>query len=490
MSRPHRVRVPALISATSLLLAGSLTGFGAGAAHATGGAYGKRVSLQSGISLSGYDAATTQDGTTYVGWIASVYNDPALRQVHLCVLHPGSRSCVGGVQTTGSLAPSAAQDLHVVVAKGQVELVWDAQATLGSGDFSGIFGVARVVGGHLQPATAVPGAPTYPTTTSVIATKSGDVSAAVIGAGSNDNKVYYYKTLTSTPKTLTRHYFIGNAQLADNGHQTVLTTSAYGSLSGRVSVAHKPSSASSWSGFSTVKHSYTGGNVEKLQTAHGKIYLLGMSDKALYTQYLYRWKGASFAGPVSTGDHQGISSFDPTTDASGRLASVSAQVGNFAVSNFGHGSGKAAEFHVKVKQTFAGGPVQITTSPSGRGWLVYAVETTASTGDLMYAQPIRLGGLTKKVHKHGRAGVVTVKGPVSCLPVSKVHVSVTGKPHHGWKVASKKLRLGSKKQRGTLNGGGLRAHHAYTLKGTVVFHKGHSRSAITAKLRFTTCGRP
>jgi hypothetical protein len=480
MQRIRRALVPAAVVLATTVV---------GAAHAAGGPVGGKVHLQSNIALSGYDAATTKDGTTYVGWIASSYNNTLLRQVHLCVLHQGSGSCVGGVQTANSLAPAAAQDLHVVVAGGQVALVWDAQAAPSSGDFSGIFGVAKVSNGHLGASTAISGAPTYPTMTSVIVTKSGGVSAAVIGNSSNDNKVYYYKTLSSAPKTLTRPYFIGNAQLADNGHQTVLTTSQYGSLSGRVSVAHKSSSSSSWSGFSTVTHSYTGGNIEKLYTAHGKIWMLGMSDKALYTPYRYRWSGKKFGGPKSTGDHQDVSSFDPTTDASGRLANVSTEVGNLAVSNFSGGS-KAGEFRMKVKQTFAGGIAQVTTSPSGHGWLIYSIQTDTSTGDLLYAQRIRLSGLTRTVHQHGKPGKVSLTGPASCMPASPVHVALTGKGARPWKVAARKLTLGSKKVGSSLNGATLKPHHHYTLTGKVTFKNGGHHATLKAKLGFTTCGRP
>lgn len=485
MRRPRRALAPVLIPALGLTLA-AIAPVGA---HASGGPVGGRVHLQSNIALSGYDAATTKDGTTYVGWIASSYNNTVLRQVHLCVLHPGSGSCVGGVQTTPSLAPSAAQDMHVVVAGGQVELVWDAQAAPSSGDFSGIFGVAHVTNGHLGAATAVSGAPTYPTMTSVVVTKSGDVSAAVIGNSSNDNKVYYYKTLSSAPKTLTRPYFVGNAQLADNGHQTVLTTSQYGSLSGKVSMTYKSSSSTSWRSFKNVGHSYTGGNIERLYTAHGKIGMLSMSDKDLYTPYLYRWNGKTFGHPTTTGDHQEVSSFDSTTDASGRLASVSTEVGSLAVSNFGGGT-RAAEFRLKVKQTFAGGRAQLTTSPSGRGWLIYSIQTDNSTGDLLYAQKIRLGALTRTVHQHGKAGTLSLTGPASCLPMTSVHTKVTGKPARHWKVVSRSLRLGSKKVGSSINGAKLKPHHHYTLKGSVSFRNGGQHTTLSKKLSFTTCGRP
>lgn len=457
------------------------------AAHAAGGPAGSRFHLESNIAMSGDDAVTTKDGTTYVGWIADPYNNPALRQVKLCVLHQGSSSCVGGVQTADSLAASTAQDLHVVVTGGQVELIWDGQAGPSSGNVSGIFGVAKVSNGHLGASTAISGAPTYPTMTGVAVTKAG-VSAAVIGTSSNDNKVYYYKTLTSPPTTLKRPYFVGNAQLVDNGRQTVITTSSYGSLSGRVSVAHKASSASAWSGFSNVGHSYTGGGIEKLYTTHGTIWMLGMSDRALYTPYRYRWTGSKFTAPASTGDHNDVSSFDSTTDASGRLAAVSTEVGNLAVSNFGAGP-TAAEFRIKVAQTFAGSIPQITTSASGRGWVIYSIETDNSNGDLLYAQPIRLSGLTRTVRAHRSAGRIALTGPASCMPASGVRVALQGHPARGWRITSRTVHLGSKVG-SSLDGATLKPLHHYTLKGSVTFVNGGRRSTVSTTLAFTTCGRP
>jgi hypothetical protein len=486
MRRPHRALVSTLVPALGLALA-AVVPVGA---HAAGGPVGKSITIKSGVALDGYDAATTKDGTTYVGWIGDDTSNPNLRMLHLCVLKLSSKSCVGGVQTASALGSASAQNVKVVVTGGQVELVWIAQVAPDSGEFSGVFGTNTVSHGTLGASVAVPGAPTLGSLTSAIAHKGGGVSLAAVGeVGTLDQRAYYYPTVSATPKTLKRPYFIGNAQLADNGKQTVLTTTAYGSLSGKVAVASKSSSGTKWSRFKNVANSYTAGGLERLVTAGGHIRMVGVSAKAIYTPDTWTWKGTSFGKAKPSGDHDDVFSLDTATDGSGRLVSVGTESGGLAVSNFGTGS-HAARFLFKVGQTLAGGPAQISTSTSGRGFIVWGIEKTGLSGQILKAQAITLSALTRTVHKNGRAGRVSLTGPARCLPATKVHVGVSGKPARGWKVASRTIHLGSKKVGGSLNGAKLKADHSYTLKGTVVFSRGGARSGVTARLRFKTCGRP
>jgi hypothetical protein len=214
-----------------------------------------------------------------------------------------------------------------------------------------------------------------------------------------------------------------------------------------------------------------------------------VSAKAIYTPNSWTWKGKSFGKPKPTGDHNDIFSLDTTTDGSGRLVSVGTESGGLKVANFGTGS-HASGFLFKVAQTLAGGPAQISTSASGRGFIIFGIDKTGVTGQILKAQAIRLPALTKTVHKHGKAGRLSLTGPASCLPSTSVHVKVTGKAAHGWRVASKTLRLGSKKVGSSINGARLKAHHHYTLKGSVTFRKGGQHSTLSKKLSFTTCRRP
>ncbi len=485
MSRTRRALVPALTTAVGLAMTAGLTA----PVQAAGGPTGGVITIRSGVSLSGYDVATTSDGTAYVGWIGDDSGDASLRQVHLCVLKPGASGCTGGVQTASALGPSSAQDLKVVVTGGHVELVWIAQVGPSSGEFAAVFGEATVTGNALGASATIPNAPTYGTLTSAIPGKNGAVTVAVLGNSTLDNHVYYYPTLTSSPKSFTRPYFVGNAQVADNGKQTVLTTSQYGSLSGKVTVASKPSNSTQWKSFSTVAQSYTLGGVERLQTAGGHIRLVGASTKALYTPYVWNWNGKSFGKPATTGDHNEISSIDTTTDGSGRLATVDSEVGGLAVSNFAKGD-RPARFRLKVKDTYAGGSAQIATSPSGRGWVIYSIEKQGTPAQILKAQAIKLPAQTRTVTKKSKAGTVRLTGPVSCLPVSSVKVSVKAKAAHGWHVARKSIRLGSHAVHGSVNGATLKPSTTYTLRGNAVFAKGTARKSVTATLSFKTCGRP
>jgi hypothetical protein len=399
MSRSRRVVVPALTAAAGLVLAGIATGLAAGPADAHHGKTGKTFTVQSGTTLSGYDAATTKNGTTYVAWIGDKTSTPGLRSLHLCVLKTSSRSCVGGVQTTSALGESSAANVKVVVTGGKVELVWIAQLASNSGEFSGVFGTNTLSHKKLGTSVAVPGAPSLGTLTSAIAHKGGGVSIAALGeSGTLDKRAYYYPTVSATPKTFKRPYFVGNAQLADNGKRTVLTTSQYGSLSGKVAVASKPSKGSKWTGFKNVKGSYTRGNIEQVITAGKKIRMVGVSAKAIYTPDSWTFKGKSFGKPKASGDHNDISSIDLTTDGSGRLASVDSESGGLMVSNFGKGS-STARFLFKIKQTQAGGPAQITTRANGHGFLIWGIEKQGVSGQVLKAQAIKLPKPPKK-HRH------------------------------------------------------------------------------------------
>jgi hypothetical protein len=408
MPRVRRV-LPALTTTAGLALASvTLTGLTTAPAHARG-ATGKTFTIQSGTTLSGYDAATKKR-TTYVAWIGDKASTPGLRTLNLCVLKTTSRSCVGGVQSTSALGDSSARDVKVVVSGGKVQLVWIAQVAPSSGEFSGVFGTNTVSHRKLGTSVAVPGAPTLGTLTSAIAHKGGGVSLAVLAAsGALDHRVYYYPTVSATPKTLTQHYFVGNAQLADNGRRTVLTTSKYGSISDKVAVASKKSGGQTWTGFKAVKGSYTLGGTERVVTTGKKIRMVGVSGKSIYHPFTWTWKRRAFGGPRSTGDHNDISSVDATTDGSGRLVTACEEVNGIMVSNFGHGT-RAGRFLFKVKQTYAGGPAQISTTSRGRGFLVWGVEKLGVTGQILKAQAIKLPAPPRRHHHRDGRGRALVAG--------------------------------------------------------------------------------
>jgi hypothetical protein len=484
MNHLARALAPVLVAAGLIVTGGSTAPAGA-----AGGPTGDAVTIMSQVSLSGYDVATASDGTTYLGWIGDDLTDPGLRALYLCVLKATSSGCVGGVQSASALGSSSAQNLRIVITGGKPVLVWIAQVAPSTGEFSGVFGTNTVTNGQLGSSVSVPQAPTLGTLTSAIRGPGGAISAAVIGSGTNGSHVYYYPDLAASPREFTRPYMVGNAQIADNGKQTVLTTSPYGSITDPVNVAFKQSAGSGWSSFYKVPHAIPLGGIERLQVAGKKIRMVGPSDKALYRAYTWTWKKRSFRGPKATSDPNDISTVDTTSDASRRLASVHSEVKGLAVSNFGS-KARPGRFLLKVKNTYAGGPAQIATSPSGRGWVIYSVERTGVPGQILKAQKIKLSAVTRTVKKNTRAGKVLVTGPSSCMPVSTLRVGVKGKPAAKWKVVSKTLKLGSKAQGKTLKGTSLKPNHAYKLTGSVVFAKGGARVKGQATVKFTTCGRP
>jgi hypothetical protein len=482
----HRIRFAAVALATAASVLAA-----APASHAaSGGLDGQPVTLGTGLALNAdsYDALTTKQGTTYVAWISSTSGD--LREVHLCVLPQGASGCQGGVQTASALDGSSAQDMHVVNVAGTVELVWIAQPNPDSGEFSGTFGVAQVnSSGVLGSSASYGGAPTYGDLTGVTV-HGNSVEMAAVGNSGYDQNVYYYSGITATPKKLTRPYYIGNAQIADDGDSVVITTSHYGSLGEKVSVASENEKSGKWSGFSNVAGSYTAGALERLLLTHGKITMVGMSDKALYTPYTYIWKGSSFDGPNATGGKNDISTVDLNTDASGRMVSVFTESGQLQIGNFGEGSHMATFGLNTSKLTLAGGEPQISTSRDGLGWLFYSYEQPGGIGDKLVAQPIDIPALANTVTGHGKHGSVKLTGPANCFPESKLGISAKGNGDKGWKVDRTDLTLDGKNVSSPLDGSKLKASTQYSLEGSVTFKNGKDTSDASVKMSFTTCARP
>jgi hypothetical protein len=124
-----------------------------------------------------------------------------------------------------------------------------------------------------------------------------------------------------------------------------------------------------------------------------------VSAKAIYLPNSWTWKGKTFGKPKPTGDHNDIFHLDTATDGSGRLVTVATEGSGLGVSNFGKGS-HAAFFQLKVKKTLAGGPAQISTTSKGRGFVVYGIDKTGVTGQVLLAQPIKLPVLKHHHHHH------------------------------------------------------------------------------------------
>jgi hypothetical protein len=102
-----------------------------------------------------------------------------------------------------------------------------------------------------------------------------------------------------------------------------------------------------------------------------------------------QWTGSAFGSLTLTGDTNNCapSSHDPVSEASGRLADVSMECGDVAIANLPD-TLHADLFRFLVNGTFAGTLPQITTTPSGRAWVTWSIQTT--TGDELFAAPLQL----------------------------------------------------------------------------------------------------
>jgi len=220
------------------------------------------------------------------------------------------------------------------------------------------------------------------------------------------------------------------------------------------------------------------------------IRLIASENNASYHPVVSRLSNAGWSKPALTGDVSNCSpdSHDVVADASGRLADASDSCASYiTVANLAD-TRHAALFRFAVPTTMAGGTPQLTTSPSGRGWVAWSVEST--DGDKLFVAPLVLPGLDHTSTASGTHGRVTVTGPTSCLPPVDVAVGVAGKPASGWRVASKSLKLGGSAVGAVVHGAGLTAGKSYTLTGTVTFARGSARSTSRDLLGFRTCGKP
>ena len=248
-------------------------------------------------------------------------------------------------------------------------------------------------------------------------------------------------------------------------------------------------SGSGWTAFKSIARTWSVAGFGMAATTTG-VRLIATEDNADYHPVVSRLTNAGWSTPALTGDLGNCfpSSYDVVADASGRLADASAECDDsIAVENLAN-TRHAAIVRFAVKGTMAGGTPQLTTAPSGRGWVAWSIESTH--GDRLLVAPLLLPGLDVTSTSSGRGGRVVVTGPASCLPPVDVAVGVAGKSASGWRVAGKSLKLGNSAVGSVLHGAGLTAGKFYTLTGTVTFARGSARSTGRAAVGFRACPRP
>ncbi|MGD0701081.1 MAG: hypothetical protein ABSA02_14480 [Trebonia sp.] len=450
------------------------------------------ITVTDNAEFSGYDLATGPNGTAYLGWIGDT---GAGRQVHLCTLPRGATRCAGGVQTIAS-APdptftSTAAGLRVLVSKSNlVTLVW-MHSTVASengpeGDEIAI--ATSQAGGKLSAARDVSPGPSFGYFLDATLAPNGSVWAVTnpsTTAGSHT--VQITKGLGTRYQSVKTPFWPGEALLAFNGASAVLAIDQDGTITRPVYFDRQ--SGSGWTAFKAIARTW---DVEGfgLATTTSGVRLIASESNAGYHPVVSRLTTTGWTTPALTGDVSNCSpvGHDVVADASGRLADASEVCADaIAVENLAD-TRHAAIVRFGVPGTFAGGEPQLTTSPSGRGWVAWSVESPA--GDKLLVAPLVLPGLRVTTSAAGAHGRVVVTGPATCLPPVDLPVSVAGKPASGWRVAGKSLKLGSSAVGAVLHGASLTAGLRYTLTGTVTFARGSARSTYRDLLGFRTCPRP
>jgi hypothetical protein len=448
------------------------------------GLTGTPITLANKTEFSGYDAAMDASGRAYIGWIS---DSGSGRKVSLCTLPRGATSCAGGIQTIASLGTSSAEGLRVLVTPaGHVTLIWmhDTTASENGPQGSEITIATSQAGGPLSAAADVATAPSFGSMLDAVTGPGGNIWVVTQPSGATSN-LQVRPGLSNAPVTVHAPYLVGSALLAFSGSTAVLAVDKAGAIT--LPVSYASNTGSHWSAFRKVAHSWTSDAGFGLARTTRGVRLIATVDNADYFPVVSRWTSAGFSRPVAAGDHNSCSpsSHDTVADASGRLADVSVECSDLAIANLTD-TLHSAVFRFDVHGTFAGGAPQLTTAPSGRGWVAWSIEST--TQNKLLVAPLLLPGRIVTVTKSAGGNRVTLSGPDSCLPPVDLGVGVKGSPAAHWRVAGRTLRLGASTLHGTtLHGSSLTPGKKYTLTGSVAFANGGSRRTVTASLTFRSC---
>jgi hypothetical protein len=453
------------------------------------GLTGPAIQLVTNAQFSGYDLATGPNGTAYLGWISDKGSG---RTVSFCALPRGATKCAGGIQTIpsapDSLGTSSAHGLRVLAStSGVVKLVWmyDTIAAESGPEGDELAVATSVGGGKLKYLYGVSAGPSFGTLLNATLAPNGSIWTVAQPSG-GVSSVQVTRGLGNVPQKVKTPYWPGHAVIAFSGSAAVLAVDKYGSVTQPVAYARQ--SGAGWTGFTSIAKTWNTAGFGMASTNSG-VRLIATESNPNYYPVVSRLTSSGFATPTLTGDTNNCSpsTHDVVADASGRLADVSEECSQLAVANLPN-TLRAAIFRFNVHGTFAGGDPQLTTSPSGHGWVAWSIES--ATGNKLLVAPLLLPGLditSAAASAHGR---VTVTGPASCLPPVDIPVGVAGKPAAGWLVAAKSLMLGGTAVGAVLHGASLTPGKSYTLTGTVTFARGASRSTGTAKLAFRACPKP
>lgn len=453
---------------------------------------GPKIVLETDAQYSGYDVDMDGGGTAYIGWISS--RGTTLRVLHLCVLPPKAKACLGGVKTVDALGPSSASGLQVLAGTvSGATLVWfhDTDASV-SGPYGGMIATATAApDGTLGPPQDRVAAPSFGSLKTAAVAPDGQIWSVAQSSTSTPEQLWVYAgfpppspyTVIGVP--LTAPFFVNQARLAFTGDQAVLAVDWYGRIDQPIAYSVL-NPGSSWSGFRKVARTWNVGAFGMATTRHG-LRLVASVNNASYRPAVAKWDGSSFDKAEATGERESCTtaSHDLVTDSSGRLADVGNACGDIRVSNLPQAD-RAAYTDFGSGGTVAGGDPQIATTSLGTGWVVWGIQS--ATGNRLMTVPVLLPALRVKDGTGSVAGKAWVIGPETCLPPVVTKVDVRAKPKPGWNVASKRLELGNKTvDNGKIDGSDLKPGKKYTLTGTVRFVRPGDAKVVTVEHAFRTC---
>jgi hypothetical protein len=455
------------------------------------GLTGPAITLANNTEFSGYDAATGQNGTAYIGWIG---DNGSGRKVSLCTLPHGAKGCAGGIRTIASapdgIGTSTAAGLRVLVGKSNlVTLVWMySTAASENGPEGDVIATATSQGGGPLSAAKVSSAgPSFGNFLDAVLAPNGKIWTVAEPGGATP-PVQVTRGLGSAPQTVKTPFPAGEALLAFSGSSAVLAIDKDGAISQPVAYARQ--SGGGWTGFKAIAKTWNLAGFGMAGTTSG-VRVIASESNAGYHPVVSALTSAGFSAPVLTGDTNNCpqGGHDTVADASGRLADVTRECQAVTVANLANTRHAAIfRFSIPASATFAGGEPQLTTAPSGRGWVAWSVES--KTGNKLLVAPLVLAGLDVTATSAGKAGKVSVTGPTSCLPPVNIAVGVSAKAASGWKVLSRSLKLGGGAVGSVLKGAGLTPGKSYTLTGTATFGRGSARATVHSAVKFRTCPKP
>jgi len=433
---------------------------------------------QDRFSGGGFATVSDAQGDTFVSWT----NFAKRGGIFLCTLRTGSSNCLNGTQvsTSTEASPAPGTDIHLLAGHRSVRVLWFDDSDRGAS----VQETTATAGGVPTPSRALePGSP------------AGAILDARIGPGG------HLWTVTAngdgTQVRLAKDgvvvagpavpWAVGFAQLAFAGGTAVMAVQKAGSLSTPVDYAWD--AGGTWTALRPLSGTWSVGYAPGLtQTAAGLSLVTATAD-ASYKPVVSHWTGHGFsaASPIGDTNNCAPNSAQTGSDASGRLTDVTNECGVITVDNMPNSS-RAAIFRFPARGTITTMP-ELATLPSGRGWVVYALQNE-SDYDQLLAVPVLLPALTTTIATSAPAGLVRVTGPVSCLPVVTTPVAVTAANADHWQVLSKKLTLSGKSQGSVLNGARLRPGTSYKLVGSVTFGDSQRRLTLKAVLAFKACPAP